>query len=468
MARTNTRTRAPRPLTHEGAPADRITKEQELRRSVSCCLLWENEFYESGEDIASRIRRLALECSPQFVSNLAIDVRNRLHLRHVPLWLLCALAKTGTGIPGLVGNTVAQTIQRPDEIPELLAQYYKANGVAIKDKGGKINKIKMPKQFKNGIARAFTKFNEYSLDKWNKDGDISLKYAMRGVHPKPKDEAQAQLWAKLLGKEDKETGKSQKLKTADTVMSALSAGKEKKTAEDKKTVFERQLREGKIGYFALLKNLRGMVDAGVDRQLVIDALRARKGDKGILPFRYVSAARAAPTYEPYVDEALQHAIKSSRELPGHTWVLVDVSGSMDASISAKSDLSRIDAAAALASLIHGDRTVITFSNEIKVVPSRHGMAGIEAILKSQIHSGTEMGRAIKYVNDRAKPQDRLIVITDEQSGDVVPDPVCQNAYVINVASYRNGVSYGHGWNHIDGWSEAVIDYIHEHEATLKL
>ncbi len=466
MARTNVRTRTPQPKTHEGARADRISKEQELRRSVSCCLLWEDEFYEQGEDIASRIRRLALECSPQFVAQLAIDVRSRLHLRHVPLWLLCALAKTGTGIPGLVGNAVSNTIQRPDEIPELLSQYYKSNGIAVKDKNGKINKIKLPKQFKVGIAKTFQKFNEYSLDKWNKDGDITLKYAMRGIHPKPKDENQAKLWAKLLGKEDKETGKAQKLKTADTVMSALSAGREKKSVEDKKAVFERQLREGKIGYFALLKNLRGMVEAGVDRQLVIDALRARRGDKGILPFRYVSAARAAPTFEQYVDEALQHAIKDSRELPGHTWVLVDVSGSMDARISMKSDLNRIDAAAALASLINGDRTTITFSNDVRVVPSRHGMAGVEAIIKSQPHGGTMMGSAIAYVNQRANPQDRLIVITDEQSGDVIPNPICQRAYCVNVASYRNGVSYGHGWNHIDGWSEAVIDFIHEHESML--
>jgi hypothetical protein len=31
-------------------------------------------------------------------------------------------------------------------------------------------------------------------------------------------------------------------------------------------------------------------------------------------------------------------------------------------------------------------------------------------------------------------------------------------YVINVASNRNGVGYGQ-WIHIDGWSEAVVDYI---------
>jgi hypothetical protein len=36
-------------------------------------------------------------------------------------------------------------------------------------------------------------------------------------------------------------------------------------------------------------------------------------------------------------------------------------------------------------------------------------------------------------------------------------------YVINVASNRNGVGYGE-WTHIDGWSEAVVDYIASLEA----
>jgi hypothetical protein len=53
--------------------------------------------------------------------------------------------------------------------------------------------------------------------------------------------------------------------------------------------------------------------------------------------------------------------------------------------------------------------------------------------------------------------DRLIVITDEQAHDKVPPPRGRG-YVINVGRYKNGVGYG-DWVQIDGWSEAVIDYI---------
>mgnify|MGYP006153892861 CR=1 FL=1 len=71
-----------------------------------------------------------------------------------------------------------------------------------------------------------------------------------------------------------------------------------------------------------------------------------------------------------------------------------------------------------------------------------------------------MGAAVTAVNQKFK-YERLVVLTDEQSHDAVPPPAGKG-YVINVASNKNGVGYG-PWSHIDGWSEAVIDYIQESE-----
>ena len=69
---------------------------------------------------------------------------------------------------------------------------------------------------------------------------------------------------------------------------------------------------------------------------------------------------------------------------------------------------------------------------------------------------------MKIVDRAEGDYGRLVVISDEQSHDRVPAPRGRG-YVINVASYRNGVGYG-PWTHIDGWSEAVVDYIREAEA----
>lgn len=74
--------------------------------------------------------------------------------------------------------------------------------------------------------------------------------------------------------------------------------------------------------------------------------------------------------------------------------------------------------------------------------------------------GTDIGKAVRHAN--SLNPDRIICVTDEQSHTRVGDPACKNAYMINVASYKNGVGYGK-WTHIDGWSESVVNYIQAFE-----
>lgn len=97
MAKLNTPHTAGRTAlrTHEGAPAQRITPLQTLRRSVMACLLWEQTFYEDGKAIADRIAELVAQVDPLEVSKLALRARNSLYLRHVPLLLCRELARHG-------------------------------------------------------------------------------------------------------------------------------------------------------------------------------------------------------------------------------------------------------------------------------------------------------------------------------------------------------------------------------------
>jgi 60 kDa SS-A/Ro ribonucleoprotein len=427
-------------FTHEGAPAALIDAEAQLRRSVMSCLLWEREFYEDGEAIAERIVRLAEQLPPWKVSYLACEAREQSHLRHVPLLLLSVLAKTGKGHKE-VADIIARVIQRADELTEFLAIHAKLNGTTP-DKV----KNKLSAQIKKGLARAFTKFDEYQLAKYDRDGPIRLRDALFLCHAKPENKKQAALWKRLA---------DNKLKTPDTWEVALSAG------ADKKATFERLIRDGKLGYLALLRNLRNMEQAGCDADLVKAAIRARKGAGNVLPFRYVAAARAAPQYEDALQNALLAAIGEQKPLTGKTVVVVDVSGSMYSPLSGKSDMQRVDAAAALASVINADRRVIAFGTSSTEVPARPGLSGVDAILHSGVGGGTNLQDAIDHAE--RIPHDRLIVITDEQSHQAVRDPkLAEHAYMINVASYQHGVGYG-SWVHIDGWSEGVIRFIHEYE-----
>ena len=406
----------------------------ELRRAVSACLLWEDQFYEDGVTIADRITALVAQCDPKAVAALAVEARSDMNLRHVPLQLLVGLAKSGhAAAPGVDGYDAI--LKRADEPGELVSLYWK---------GGR---KPLPAAMKRGIAKAFGKFDAYQLGKYNRDrAAVKLRDLLRMVHPVPADEAQAALWKSVI---------DDTLAAPDTWEVALSGG------ADKRQTFERLLREGGLGYLALLRNLRGMVEVGVDTGLIRGAILARKGARDVLPFRYVAAARAAPQFEPCLDEALCAAVEALPVLPGKTLVLVDVSGSMNDKLSAKSDMTRMDAAAALASVIHGDLRVFSFSNALVEVPPRRGMSGVDAVRRSQPHGGTLLGQAVARLNH--EPHDRLIVITDEQSHDAVPAPAAKRAYMVNVASYRNGVGYG-AWTRIDGWSEHVLRYIAATEA----
>ncbi|MBL8553594.1 MAG: TROVE domain-containing protein [Phenylobacterium sp.] len=421
---------AQRPRTHEGAPTAVLTAEQALRRSVLSCLLWETEFYEDGQTIADRIAALAMEVAPQVLADLAVEARERFNLRHAPLMLLVGLIRHGGP---LVAPTLERVIQRADDMTELLAIYWR-NG-----------KRPLSKQMKRGLAAAFAKFDAYQLAKYDRDGPVKLRDVLFLVHARPADEAQAALWRGVADRT---------LVSPDTWEVALSGG------ADRKATFERLLAERKLGYLALLRNLRNMDQAGVDEALVTEAILARRGAQRVLPFRYVAAARAAPRFERWLDEALMETVLEGPVFDGRTLVLVDVSGSMDWKLSARSDLTRMDAAATLASVIPGDVRVFTFSEQVVEVPARRGMAGVDAVVRSQPHGGTLLGKAVEQVNRLA--HDRLIVITDEQSHDRVPDPKAAKAYMVNVASARNGVGYGR-WTHIDGFSEAVLSYVRESE-----
>ncbi len=424
--------------TFEGAPAKRTSDEQALRRSVLSCLLWENEFYENGAAIADRIADLAGRVAPDKVAALAVEARSVQNLRHVPLLLTSALARHAGG--KVVEDAVYDVIQRADEIAELVAIHAKVNGVTP-DKV----KSKLSAAMKRGLARAFLKFDEHALAKYNRDNAVKLRDVLFLCHAKPDTAERADLWKRLAKNE---------LVTPDTWEVNLSGG------ADKRETFERMIRDGKLGYLALLRNLRNMVNAGCDLNLVREAIIARKGSARVLPFRYVAAARAVPQLEPVIDTALCEAIASAPALPGRTIVMVDVSDSMNAKLSARSDLTRMDAAAALASIIHGDLQVMTFSDHLVEVPPRRGMAGVDAVVRSQRHSGTALGAAVALVN--RMPHDRMIVISDEQASSPVPDPTAKRAYMVNVASAKNGVGYGR-WTHLDGFSENILRFIAEHE-----
>src|ERR1700739_88635 len=108
--------------THEGAVAQRLDVKTELRRTVLTCLLWEDAFYEKGNDMAKRIAEREKQRKPEDVAALACEARDKMQLRHAPLFLTRELARR-KGAGPLVAETLEQVIQRADELGEFVALY---------------------------------------------------------------------------------------------------------------------------------------------------------------------------------------------------------------------------------------------------------------------------------------------------------------------------------------------------------
>jgi 60 kDa SS-A/Ro ribonucleoprotein len=422
--------------THEGAPARAISPELALRRSVLACMLWENQFYEDGVEIASRNRELVPKVESAKVAALSVEARGAMKLRHAPLLVVREMARHPSH-RGLVAQTLPRVIQRADELAEFLAIYWKDGRTPLSG------------QVKKGLAAAVTSFDEYALAKYDRAGVVRLRDVLFLSHAKPKDAEQAELWKRLI---------DGRLSTPDTWEVALSAvGGD---AAGKRQNWERLLAERKLGALALLRNLRNMFEARVSEGAVFAALDEMKTER-VLPFRFLAAARHAPRWEEPIEKAMLRSIADREKFSGHTVVLVDVSASMVAPLSRRSEMLRTDAAYGLAVLLREIAekvSIYTFSDELTAVPPRRGFALRDALENSQPHSGTNLGRALERIEG---DYDRIVVITDEQSHDRAPAPRGKG-YMINVASFRNGIGYGK-WIHIDGWSEAVIQYILELE-----
>src|SRR3954470_11918019 len=174
-------------FTHEGAPAVRINALAQLERSVMSCLLWESEFYEDGQTIAQRIATLVKQVPAADVARVAIQAKEDMRLRHVPLLLARELMRTKEGREQAKG-LFSRIILRPDDITEFLSIYWKGN----KDEP-------LAKQVKRHLGESFRKFDEYRLAKYNGvQKAVKLRDAIRITRPKPANEEQAELWRRLV------------------------------------------------------------------------------------------------------------------------------------------------------------------------------------------------------------------------------------------------------------------------------
>lgn len=222
-----------------------------------------------------------------------------------------------------------------------------------------------------------------------------------------------------------------------------------------------------MGYMALLRNLRNFDEAGVPDAVAEQVIAKLKDPAEVarsrqLPFRFLSAYRAAPSlrWSYPLEQALGLSLGNIPELTGKTLILVDTSTSMDQVFSKDGTLRRWDAAALFGIALghrcaHAD--VVSFSSKqkythempgahVKAFPLTTGESVLRSLEKWKsggwfLGGGTETAAALRATY---RSHDRVVIVTDEQAARdghevnvSVPDTV--PLYTWNVA----GEKYGH-------------------------
>lgn len=201
-----------------------------------------DQFYKSANDTFARLKELVVVCDKKFVAKAAVYARTEFGMRSISHVVASELAKH-IGGQDWAKKFYTEVVYRPDDIAEILAYHLSKNG-------------KITNAMKRGLASAFDKFNAYSLAKYRGEGkDMKLIDAVNLLHPVPTDKNKEALDALVKNE----------LRSFDTWESELTkAGQEAETdeqkAEFKKDVWVTLITDRKIGYFALLRNLRNIIE----------------------------------------------------------------------------------------------------------------------------------------------------------------------------------------------------------------
>ncbi|WP_299247084.1 TROVE domain-containing protein [uncultured Aquimarina sp.] len=474
---------------YQGAKAFRLSPKMELYTAVVNSSL-EKTNYESGNDRLKRIIKLVQKNDPYFVAQLAIYARQKMYLRSIPIVLAVELSKIHSG-DNLVSKTVNGVIQRADEITELLAYYQVANQ---REGTKKLNKLS--KQVQKGIVMALNKFDAYQFAKYNRKTEVTFKDTIFLTHPKPKDDLQQSIFDKVIN------DTLEVPYTWEVELSTLGQQKFANDIEKQKaftTKWEALIDSNKLGYMALMRNLRNILEAEVSHahiakivDILTDEGKVKRSKQ--LPFRFMAAyqelSATKSSYTAYVLDALEKAIQISVinmkgfELDTKVVVACDVSGSMMQSISRNSKIQAYDIGLVLGMLLQNKcKNVITglFGDRWKqyVLPKGAILSNVMKLkrIEGEVGYSTNGYKVIQSLNNKRTKVDKVMIFTDCQlwnSGHYNSDAhietewkqyknIAPNAklYVFDLMGYnstplqveKNDVYL------IGGWSDKVFDVL---------
>lgn len=477
MSKFNTsNTNTQKTTNRSGYPAYKMADKEHLVTAVLTTMFGEPKYYGSTDNDIVRLATQCAKADPEFLCKLACYARNVGNMRSVSHVLTAVISRE---CPAYTRVTIRNVVVRPDDITEIMSCYASMYGKPF------------PNAMKREIASVMQKFNEYQIAKYN-GGNKALKFrdVLRITHPVPSSQEVSELFGKIL---------------SDTLETPYTWEVELSTRGNTKEVWNELIASGKVGYMALLRNLRNIVKCGANVEPVLatlsDPVQVKKSRQ--LPFRFYSAYRTLKNegmMTPAIHKALEKALTCSTEnlevISGRTLIALDVSGSMSQPVSKKSDICCCDIGAVLAALsthLCEDATVCCFDsasgwyNSGKKGYRIEKFGKYDSVLsvadKLSFHGGgTDLSLPMKYAlmedeSRNIRPFDRVIYISDNECNSGIARTVQHLAddyrrrfnselfvHAIDMQGYGTQQFIGKRTNVIAGWSEAVLSFISTVEA----
>lgn len=413
MAKFNTQAQGTKTVNPAGGSSYKQTSELEFV-SILLTSFANDSFYEKAQDKFDRLGSAISSIDPLFAAKAAIFARNEYGMRSITHIAVKKLAPSISGLPW-AKDFYKSVVRRPDDMTEIVSLFEdrarkgkgrvtKAGKQKAARKTGKI----LPAALKKGFAEAFGKFNEYQLAKYRAaNKGVKLVDVVNMIHPADKDD----VLKKLV------TGK---LVSTDTWEARLTqAGQKAETEEEKldlkKEAWTDLIKTRKLGYFALLKNLRNIIQQApealpsalemlVDEKLIKTSL--------VLPFRFTTAydeikklPEASRETLIALSKATDISLSNVPVFEGRTLVVVDISGSMSGVATIASLFAAILVKVNNADLIHFDNT----AHYVHVNPldSTLSIAGRTRF----VAGGTNFASIFPIVKHK---YDRIIILSDMQ------------------------------------------------------
>ena len=402
----------------------------------------EDAYYRKASSSVETLKSLIEAVKDKdFIAKATLFARNEFNMRSVSHIMASELASHLSG-KEYATKFYSGIVSRPDDMLEITAFHL-------------ANKGKLSNAMRKGFREAFDKFEGYQLAKYRGESKaVKLVDMVNLVHPKPTQRNEVAL-KQLVADELRNTDTWEaKLTKAGQVATSVT---EKQAA--KKASWEEMIMTQKIGYMALLRNLRNIVEAGVSQEAVNKACAFLTNPKAVrnskqFPFRFLSAyaeiekletpKKGFLTFEKdnknsskaaflkAIKAAINVSINNLPLLEGKTVILTDNSGSMrgdsggSSAISAMSKRTTADIANLFAAMYWSrcDNTVIGLFGDRLLTPTLDRTKGLFENFKTINQTGAKCGPGTEagiftmfeqLINQR-EMVDRIVIFSDMQIG----------------------------------------------------